>query len=73
MRLPQLTPAELPVEQRRLYDAIVGGPRAAGPQLFELSDEQGRLNGPFGAMLLSPPVGGALQSLGAAIRYALKF
>lgn len=69
MRLPQLKPAELTAEQRTLYDEIAGGPRAAGPQLFELTDEQGRLNGPFGAMLLSPPVGGALQSLGTAIRY----
>jgi len=69
MRLPQLTPDELCPEQRSLYDAIVGGPRAAGPQLFELADGQGRLNGPFGVMLHSPAVGGALQELGAAIRY----
>ncbi|MGZ4508018.1 MAG: carboxymuconolactone decarboxylase family protein [Blastococcus sp.] len=69
MRLPQLTPDELGPEQRALYDAIVGGPRAAGPQLFELADRRGRLNGPFGVMLHSPAVGGALQELGAAIRY----
>ncbi|HEV7187703.1 MAG TPA: carboxymuconolactone decarboxylase family protein [Blastococcus sp.] len=69
MRLPRLTPDELEPEQRALYDAIVGGPRSAGPQLFELADGDGRLNGPFGVMLHSPAVGGALQELGAAIRY----
>jgi len=69
MRLPQLTPGELGPEQRSLYDAIVGGPRGSGPQLFELADGEGRLNGPFGVMLHSPAVGGALQELGAAIRY----
>jgi 4-carboxymuconolactone decarboxylase len=69
MRLPHPTPDELDPEQRALHDAIAGGPRAGGPQLFELVDDQGRLNGPFGVMLHSPAVGGALQELGAAIRY----
>jgi len=69
MRLPNPTPAELDPERRALYDEIAGGPRAAGPQLFELVDGEGRLNGPFGVMLHSPAVGGALQGLGAAIRY----
>jgi 4-carboxymuconolactone decarboxylase len=69
MRLPHLTPDQLEPEQRALHDAIVGGPRASGPQLFELVDPQGRLNGPFGVMLHSPAVGGALQELGTAIRY----
>ncbi len=52
-----------------MYDAITGGPRTAGPTLFELTDEAGALNGPFNAMLVSPQVGNALQQLGAAIRY----
>jgi 4-carboxymuconolactone decarboxylase len=69
MRLPHLTPDQLEPDQRALHDAIVAGPRAAGPQLFELVDTQGRLNGPFGVMLHSPAVGGALQELGTAIRY----
>jgi hypothetical protein len=69
MRLPHLTPEALGPEQRALRDAILGGPRAGGPQLFELVDGQGRLNGPFGVMLHSPAVGGALQELGTAIRY----
>lgn len=69
MRLPRLTPDQLRPEQKALYDQITGGPRSAGPQLFELVDALGRLNGPFGVMLHSPAVGGALQELGAAVRY----
>jgi len=69
MRLSHLTPDQLEPGQRALREAILGGPRAAGPQLFELTDAQGRLNGPFGVMLHSPAIGGALQELGTAIRY----
>jgi len=68
-RLPHYDPAGLDEAQRDLYDAIVGGPRAAGPRLFPLTDADGRLHGPFNAMLAAPPVGQALQQLGAAIRY----
>lgn len=68
-RLRRPRPAELDVDQRTLYDSIVGGPRSAGPALFALTDDEGRLEGPFNAMLASPPVGSALQSLGSAIRY----
>jgi 4-carboxymuconolactone decarboxylase len=68
-RLPVLHPAELDASQRDLYDRIAGGPRAAGPQLFALTDVEGGLNGPFNAMLYAPPVGDALQALGAAVRY----
>ena len=68
-RLAKLSPAELDEQQRALYDAIASGPRARGPQLFALTDAAGGLEGPFNAMLLSPPVGSALQALGAAIRY----
>jgi 4-carboxymuconolactone decarboxylase len=68
-RLPHLRPDELSEEQRTLYDEITCGPRSAGPQLFALTDPEGRLNGPFNAMLLSPRLGRALQALGSAIRY----
>lgn len=44
-RIKALTPAELDVEQQALYDSIVTGPRAQGPQLFALQDDEGRLNG----------------------------
>lgn len=69
-RLKGLRPAELTEAQRQVYEHIAGGPRASGPQLFELADPQGRLNGPFNAMVVAPGVGDALQSLGAAVRYA---
>jgi 4-carboxymuconolactone decarboxylase len=68
-RIERLRPEQLDPEQRALYDAIVGGPRGQGPQHFALTDEHGGLNGPFNALLLSPPVGEALQGVGAAIRY----
>lgn len=56
-------------DQRALYGRITGGPRATGPSLFDLVDEQGRLTGPFDAMLRNPRLGDALQELGAAVRY----
>jgi 4-carboxymuconolactone decarboxylase len=68
-RLPWLTPGDLDEEQRALYGRIAGGPRAQGPQAFALTDDGGRLHGPFNAMLQSPDVGTALQELGSAIRY----
>jgi AhpD family alkylhydroperoxidase len=68
-RLAWPTPGELPPDARALYDRIAGGPRAQGPQAFRLTDDDGRLNGPFNAMLVSPDLGGTLQEVGAAIRY----
>jgi len=68
-RLPKFEPPALDTEQRSLYDAIAGGRRAQGPQLFRLADADGRLEGPFNAFLLQPRLGSALQALGAAVRY----
>jgi alkylhydroperoxidase family enzyme len=68
-RLPRLRPDQLDEPRRNVYDAIAGGPRAARPQAFRLTDDEGRLEGPFNAMLVSPGVGMALQDLGAAVRY----
>lgn len=68
-RIPKLEPAALGDEQRTLYDAIAGGRRAQGPQLFRLTDADGCLEGPFNAFLLQPSLGSALQALGAAVRY----
>jgi 4-carboxymuconolactone decarboxylase len=68
-RIPKLAPAELDAGQRSLYDAIAGGRRAQGPQLFRLTDADGCLEGPFNAFLLQPRLGSALQSLGSAVRY----
>ena len=68
-RIRPHVPGELTDAQRTLYDAITGGPRAAGPQHFRLTADDGSLRGPFDALLLSPAVGSALQEVGAAIRY----
>lgn len=68
-RLHRLTPADLSQQQREVYEAIAGGPRAQGKQVFDLKDGDGALNGPFGLMLHVPGLGSALQELGAAIRY----
>jgi 4-carboxymuconolactone decarboxylase len=68
-RFPKFEPSALDAEQRSLYDAIAGGRRAQGPQLFRLADAGGRLEGPFNAFLLQPRLGSALQALGASVRY----
>jgi len=68
-RIRKLPPSALDEEQRSLYDAIAGGRRAQGRQLFRLTDEEGRLEGPFNAFLLQPRLGSALQALGSSVRY----
>jgi len=68
-RIGKFEPSALDAEQRSLYDAIAGGRRAQGPQLFRLADAEGRLEGPFNAFLLQPRLGSALQALGASVRY----
>lgn len=72
-RIPPLPPEHLTPEQRTLYTAIMGGPRARGPQHFALTAKDGSLRGPFDLMLRSPAVGAAQQELGAAIRYRTTF
>jgi 4-carboxymuconolactone decarboxylase len=68
-RIAKLPPRALDADQRAVYDAIVGGPRARGAQLFRLVDSDGALEGPFNAFLLQPHLGAALQALGSAVRY----
>jgi 4-carboxymuconolactone decarboxylase len=67
-RLPWPTPDELDPGPRELYDAIVAS-RGRGPRRFRLTDDDGRLEGPFNALLLSPAIGDAVQRLGAAVRF----
>ena len=43
--------------------------RGQGPRAVPLASGAGGLAGPFNAMLYAPPVGHALQELGAAIRF----
>ena len=66
-RLPRLRPAELDETQRRLYDELVSGPRSRGP--VPLTGADGRLEGPFNAMLFAPGTGAPLLALGTAVRF----
>lgn len=67
-RGPLLPPALLTPQQRALYDEIRHGPRADAHRPDGPVDRDGRLTGPFNAMLYSPAVGGPLQRLGVALR-----
>jgi 4-carboxymuconolactone decarboxylase len=69
-RLDLIAPADLDDAQRALYDAIAGGPRASQAGTVPITDEGGRLLGPFAVMLLTPEVGNAVQQVGAKIRFA---
>jgi len=68
-RLEPIPPSDLDPQQTSLYVSITEGPRAQGPQFFDLTGDDGVLLGPFNALLLSPDLGGTLQEVGAAIRY----
>ena len=69
-RLVLLAPGELDEAQRALHDAITGGPRASPAGTVPITDDAGRLAGPFAVMLLTPEVGDAMQRVGAKIRFA---
>jgi 4-carboxymuconolactone decarboxylase len=68
-RLDLIAPADLDDAQRTVYEAITGGPRASQKRLVPLTDEAGRLAGPFSVMLLSPEIGNAVQAVGAKVRF----
>jgi 4-carboxymuconolactone decarboxylase len=70
-RLDWLTPDELDPEQRRVYDIIAGGPRARDARTLPVTDGEGRLHGPFAAMLAHPRIAEIMQTLGAAMRYEI--
>lgn len=64
-RLAGITPDRMSPAQAGLYRAIIDGPRGVTGR----TAPDGSLRGPFNAMLLSPPVGDALQQLGGALRF----
>ncbi len=68
-RLPWYDPETLDPASRRLYDAILAGPRGQGVQIVPLCDDGGRLYGPFNALLAAPDIGSAVQDVGRRIRY----
>lgn len=58
--------------QAALWDAIVGGPRAASHGSgVPLVDAEGGLIGPFDPLLRAPALGARLQELGAVARFGL--
>ncbi len=64
----KLIPVEnLTTEQRVVYDAIRGGPRAKLASFSAAAP--GPLGGPFNLMLRSPEIGNIVQALGGAIRF----
>ena len=59
MRLSDLDPDELTPEQQEVYEALRNRAQGALPGLI----------GPFGVWVRAPKVGGAVQALGAAVRF----
>jgi 4-carboxymuconolactone decarboxylase len=72
VRLRHLGPDELDPSQRPLYDTLTTGERSrvAGLQsAVQMVDDEGRLQGPFNAMLHHPRLGDALQELSRRLRF----
>jgi AhpD family alkylhydroperoxidase len=67
-RTAPVRPEDLDPERRALHALIADGPRRAQARV-PLVDDEGRLLGPFGLMLLSPRIGAAVQAVGAALRF----
>lgn len=59
-RIDVLSPDAMTQDQRRVYDAIIAGPRGA-------------VAGPFNALLRSPELADRAQALGAFCRFGTKF
>jgi len=70
-RLAPQPPDTLTAEQLEFYNLFATGPRAAPDAAFSLLDADRALTGPPSAWLLAPPIGYALEKLGAAIRFGL--
>jgi 4-carboxymuconolactone decarboxylase len=73
MRLPHLRPDELDADQRALYDVLTEGPRKAVdpsvPAAVRMTDAEGRLQGPFNALLHHPALGTAVQEVSRRLRF----
>ena len=66
-------PATWSDDQRAFARRFTTGKRAAPSNAFQLADAHGQLTGPASAWLLSPGVGGAVEALGAQMRFELPF
>lgn len=73
MRIEHFRPDGLDAEQRRLYDTLTTGQRRAVhdtlPAAVHMTDAEGRLQGPFNAMLVHPGLGTALQEVSRRLRF----
>lgn len=73
MRIHHFLPDELDDAQRALYDALTTGTRRAVhdslPAAVRMTDAEGRLQGPFNAMLVHPHLGVALQEVSRRLRF----
>ena len=72
MRLHHLRPDELDLTQRALYDRLTTGSRTqvlvTRPDV-RMTDDEGRLQGPFNALLHHPHVGDAVQEVSRRLRF----
>jgi AhpD family alkylhydroperoxidase len=71
-RLDLIAVPDMDAAQQAVHEAIANGPRRGQHQrgTVPIMDDAGRLLGPFAVMLLAPRVGGPLQEVGAALRFA---
>jgi 4-carboxymuconolactone decarboxylase len=72
-RLPLLHPDAMNDEQHEIYEAITRGQRPGAAGALSLTDSQGRLHGPFNAMICNPTIGAPLLELGTALRFRSSF
>lgn len=68
MRLEPLRKVDLEVEQRELYEALVG--TAVGRDESFVLDEHGAVKGPFAVLLRHPACGRPMQEMARVLRFA---
>ena len=69
MRLDHLTKDGLNPAQDALYDALIGGLLGGTRSAAVITDDDGKVQGPFTVMLHHPTVGHPVQDLGAVLRF----
>lgn len=67
-RFPVLQPDQMNVDQKKLLDALLAGPRGGGDTSSETVQKMLR-GGPFNAWMRSPDLGNRLQNVGEYIRF----
>jgi 4-carboxymuconolactone decarboxylase len=67
-RFPILQPDQMNVDQKKLLEALLSGPRGGGNTSSEAIQRMLR-GGPFNAWMRSPDLGNRLQNVGEYIRY----